>query len=299
MASQQAESPLSVDRSTEPPTKDGIGVRPHRSPVSLVDMMDGIGGVMAGGANVIMQLSWAPVGYGVLESKVDSGKVTKHPLKRARTTFTYLAVALLGTDEERQTYRKAVNSSHAQVRSGPDSPVKYNAFDPELQLWVAACLYYGAVDVATRFRGPMDDETADGFYEAAKPLGTTLQVKPEMWPADRAAFDKYWAEGLDRISIDPPVRQYLYDLAALKYMPAPIRRLQSRSNLFVTTGFLPPPFREAMELSWSAEDEQRFNQMIHRLAAVSRRLPAVLQRFPFNFFLWDFRLRVRFKRRLV
>ena len=43
-------------------------------------------------ANVIMQLSLPGVGYGVLESPVDSGNVYKHPFKRARTTGTYLAV---------------------------------------------------------------------------------------------------------------------------------------------------------------------------------------------------------------
>lgn len=287
--------------STERAKRPGEGVEDQGRPdgLKMVDMMDGIGGVLAGGANVIMQLSWAPVGHGVLESKVDSGKVTKHPLKRARTTFTYLAVALMGSDEERRIYRQAVNRSHAQVRSGPDSPVQYNAFDPDLQLWVAACLYQGAVDVTEKFRGPMDDETADALYEAAKPLGTTLQVRPETWPADRAAFTKYWEEGLARISIDPEVRQYLFDLATLKYLPAPIRLLQARSNLFITTGFLPPRFREEMQLPWSADDEDRFNRMIRRLAAVSRRLPPIVQRFPFNYFLWDFRLRVRFKRRLV
>lgn len=35
-------------------------------------------------ANVIMQLSLPGVGYGVLESPVDSGNVYKHPFKRAR-----------------------------------------------------------------------------------------------------------------------------------------------------------------------------------------------------------------------
>ena len=38
------------------------------------------------GANVIMQLAQLPVGRGVAESKVDSGNLYKHPLKRARTT---------------------------------------------------------------------------------------------------------------------------------------------------------------------------------------------------------------------
>ena len=52
-------------------------------------------------ANVIMQLSLPGVGYGVLESPVDSGNVFKHPVKRARTTGTYLAAAIIGTDADR------------------------------------------------------------------------------------------------------------------------------------------------------------------------------------------------------
>ena len=54
-------------------------------------------------ANVIMQLSLPGVGYGVLESPVDSGNVYKHPFKRARTTGTYLAVATIGTESDRAT----------------------------------------------------------------------------------------------------------------------------------------------------------------------------------------------------
>jgi uncharacterized protein (DUF2236 family) len=270
--------------------------RPRRR---LVDRIDGIGGVLAGTANVIMQLSWPEVGYGVIESKVESGQVTRHPLKRTRTTFTYLSVALLGTDDERRLYRQAVNGSHAQVRSGADSPVAYNAFDPELQMWVAACLYWGAMDVATRFGAGMDEEEAEEFYRSASTLGTTLQVRPDMWPADRQAFEEYWRRGLERVSIDPTVRRYLYDLATLRFMPAPVRWLQGRSSLFFTTGFLPPEFRAAMGLEWSARDQARFERVIGRIAAVSRRLPGSLRRFPFNWFLWDFRVRARFGRRLV
>ena len=51
-----------------------------------------------GPANVVMQLALPAVGYGVMESPVDAGNVFKHPVRRARTTTTYLAVAMLGTD---------------------------------------------------------------------------------------------------------------------------------------------------------------------------------------------------------
>ena len=88
-----------------------------------------------------MQLASPGVGYGVLESPVDSGNVYKHPFKRARTTGTYLAAATIGTDADRALIRDEVDRAHALVRSTPSSPVSYNAFDPRLQLWVAACLY--------------------------------------------------------------------------------------------------------------------------------------------------------------
>ena len=104
-----------------------------------------------------MQLSLPGVGYGVLESPVDSGNVYKHPFKRARTTGTYLAVATIGTESDRALIRAAVDTAHRQVRSTSSSPVSYNAFDPGLQLWVAACLYRYFVDQHEFLYGPLDD----------------------------------------------------------------------------------------------------------------------------------------------
>src|ERR1700712_5555867 len=124
---------------------------------------DGMMGValLAGAANVIMQLGRPGVGYGVMESRVESGRVDRHPIKRARTTFTYLAVASMGTDAQKAAFRRAVNGAHAQVYSTDESPVSYNAFDKDLQLWVAACLYKGGADAYRTFVGEMDAETAD------------------------------------------------------------------------------------------------------------------------------------------
>lgn len=77
---------------------------------------------------------------------------------------------------------------HAQVRSAAGSPVRYSAFDPQLQLWVAACLYRGIIDVHTLLHGPPDEAVADAIYRECRRLGTTLQVPEQMWSADRAAF---------------------------------------------------------------------------------------------------------------
>ncbi len=261
--------------------------------------LDGLGAVLAGTANVIMQLSRPAVGYGVVESRVESGQVTRHPLKRFRTTFTYLAVALMGTDAERDAYRRAVDSVHAQVRSGPESPVRYNAFDPDLQLWVAACLYRGAVDLQTRLHGPLDDAAAERFYREAARLATTLQVRPEKWPADRAAFERYWEEALESVSMDEPVREYLRGIARLRFLPGPLGALAGPFHQFLTVGFLPARFRDEMGLGWDERSQRRFDRLMEAVAVISRVSPGPLREFPFNACLWDFRLRRALGRRLL
>lgn len=200
-------------------------------------------GLLAGSANVIMQLGHPAVGYGVFESRVESGQINRHPIKRTRTTLSYLAVAGMGDDETKAAYRKATNRSHAAVKSTPDSPVKYSAFDPTLQLWVAACLYRGLEDVYVALYGPPDPDTVDEMYQACHVLGSTLQMPPEMWPADRAAFEKYWDAALDDIHIDPTIRRYLHGIASATFTkPAVLHPLIGPFFRFVTTGFLPQRF---------------------------------------------------------
>lgn len=259
-----------------------------------------LGARLAGSANFTMQLAWPGVGYGVLNSRVESGSALHHPIKRARTTFTYLAVAMMGTDEDRAVYRKAVNGQHAQVVSTPDEPVQYRAMDPRLQTWVAACLYYGTVDMIEKMHGPLDDDEADALYAFGARFGTTLQMPAEAWPADRAAFDQYWEESLAEVRVDEPVREYLMTLIRLENMPWWLRtKRSSRANVFLTTGFLPPPFREAMKLPWSDEDQAKFDRLMRRYGRTERLMPTFLRALPFRMLLWDMRVRRRLGMRLV
>lgn len=243
-------------------------------------------------ANVIMQLSRLGVGYGVLESPVDSGNVYKHPFKRARTTGTYLAVATIGTESDRKMIRDAVDVAHRQVRSTAKSPVSYNAFDPKLQLWVAACLYRYFVEQHEFLHGPLDDASADIVYQDAKKLGTTLQVPERMWPADRVAFDEYWKRSLDELQIDPPVREHLHGVAAMAFLPWPLR-LAGPLNLFATTGFLAPEFRALMRLDWSESQQRRFEMLLSGLRLADRVIPHRAWLLGYQIYLWDMRFRAR------
>jgi uncharacterized protein (DUF2236 family) len=246
-----------------------------------------------------MQLSLPGVGYGVLESPVDSGNVYKHPFKRARTTGTYLAVATIGTESDRELIRAAVDTAHRQVRSTSSSPVSYNAFDPKLQLWVAACLYRYFVEQHEFLHGPLDDATADTVYQDAKKLGTTLQVPQRLWPSDRVAFDEYWKRSLDELRIDPPVREHLRGVASLVFLPWPLRALAGRFNLFATTGFLAPEFRALMRLDWSESQQRRFELLLSALRLADRLIPHRAWIFGYQLYLRDMRSRARRGRRIV
>ncbi|WP_036343345.1 oxygenase MpaB family protein [Mycolicibacterium aromaticivorans] len=267
-------------------------------PVTAADALD-FWSFAAGAANVIMQLSLPGVGYGVVESRVDSGNLLIHPWKRARTTFTYIAVAIIGSDEDKLLYREAVNSAHRHVQSTDQSPVRYNAFDRDLQMWVAACLFVGLEDTYQLLRGEMTADQAEGFYRSAWTLGTTLQVSEDQWPPTRAAFDDYWNTACQRVQFDDTVRAYLFDLIDLE-MINPLLRIPFRGLLkFLTAGFLAPVFRDALGLAWSARKQRRFELLFRFVALVNRFLPSFLRQPGPHLLLADLRRRARHDKRLV
>jgi uncharacterized protein (DUF2236 family) len=258
----------------------------------LEEALSGIG-LAAAGANVIMQLSMLPVGHGVAKSRVESGRVDEHPIKRARTTLAYLAVALLGTEAEREAMRREVDRQHRQVRSVPGDPVAYNAFDTDLQLWVAACLYQGTQDIERVAGIRRTDEEAERIYRYCARLGTTLQMRPEQWPADRSAFRAWWDAQVDRIEMDDLTRRYLQGIARAEFLGRPWSTLLGPLAQLQAVGFLPERFRDELGLPWTARHQRAFDVMMSTWAAVDRRLPGPIRRVPFNAYLWDTRRRIR------
>ncbi|MWA05544.1 DUF2236 domain-containing protein [Actinomadura sp. LD22] len=268
----------------------------ERPPEIVFDAISGMA-LSAAAANVVMQLSRLPVGHGVAESTVDSGRVDKHPLKRARTTLSYIAVAMLGDEDERLAMRREVNRAHKHVRA--KEPVPYNAFDRDLQLWVAACLYWGTEMIYTMLYGDPAPEQIDALYRHGARFGTTLQMTEDMWPADRAAFEEYWTESVKRIEMDDVTRRYLRDLTELRFLPAPVHRTLGRPHRFLTLGFLPAPFRDELGYPWTPRDQARFDRFVRLMALANRAMPRPLREFPFNAYLWDVRRRIRKNRPIV
>ncbi|MDP1541099.1 MAG: oxygenase MpaB family protein [Moraxellaceae bacterium] len=261
-------------------------------------ILDGIG-LLGGTANVIMQLAHPAVGYGVKESRVESGSIIKHPFKRTRTTLTYLGIALTGSTEEKLAYRRAVSRAHAQVTSTPQSPVAYRALDNNLQLWVAACTLKGFLDSYDKFQGGMSLAQRQRFYDLAKPLGTTLQVRPEDWPASYEAFEAFFQQGLNQAQIDDTIREFLMVLVDMRFMPAPVRLLFGRLNRLMTVSYLPPTLREQMQLKWTSKDQLDAARLEKIIGHSNRLMPRVIRQLPHLYFMWDIRRRLRNQQSLI
>jgi uncharacterized protein (DUF2236 family) len=251
------------------------------------------------GANVVMQLAQLPVGRGVAESRVDGGALIKHPIKRTRTTLGYIVAVLLGDDEMREYMRREVNRQHRDVHAREGDDVEYNAFDPDLQLWVAACMYRGSLDAVALVNNDPSDDLLDELYAHCARFATTLQVPAERWPEDRHAFDEYWNEALGRVLMDDVTREYLRGMVRLRFLPPVLNTWLGPLHEFIVTGFLPPLFREQVGLSWSPERQRGFDALCRVTATVHRVLPRALREFPLNLVWWDTQRRYRAGRAFV
>lgn len=255
----------------------------------------------SGAANIILQLANPAVGYGVKESIVGNGQnvLFTDPVRRARTTFTYLAVAFIGSAEDKLTYRSAVNKSHKLVRSTEASPVKYNAFNPELQLWVASCLYFGFRDVLTKFRGEPSREDAEKLLRMSEPLATTLQVRSDQWHKSLDEFDAYWEKNLNELTIDDTMREYLMRIVNVEFLPKPAQWLFGGFNRFVTSGFLPPQIRQKMHLQWTPSQQKRFDLLMSTFGFLNRMTPLAVRGAFLTLMLRDLRKRMKEGRSLI
>ena len=130
-----------------------------------------------------------------------------------------------------------------------------------------------------------------------------LQVPESMWPADRAAFDRYWQKALDEVHIDDTVREFLYPIALSRLqgltLPGPLRRRTEGLALLITTGFLPQRFRDEMRMSWGPNQQRRFDLLMKVLRTVNTISPRFIREFPFNVLLKDLDWRIRTGRPLV
>lgn len=246
--------------------------------------------MLGAGSTVMYQLAMKGVGLGVAEHST----TMKRPVDRLRTTLTYVFVMSLGTEAEKKAIVRMVNRMHSTVRS----PGRYSAFDPDLQLWVAATLAKNGEWLFEKVFDPMDEATKERIYRESWIFGTALQVTPEMWPQTRAEFDVYWQESLTKLEPDPIVQRYANELLDVRSAPwvmrpaLPLQSLMTRGNLDART-------REILGLSWSPREQRLYDAFWKMFVPAYRLVPRPLRQLHARLVMRDMRRRMRKGKRVI
>ncbi|MGB3909194.1 MAG: oxygenase MpaB family protein [Pseudolysinimonas sp.] len=190
--------------------------------------------VLGGLAAILLQLAHPVVARGVARSS----SFTRDPLGRLRHTLAYVYAVQLGTPEQHAMAARRVDSAHAHVAG---------ARDPGPQLWVTATLARTGMQVHELLHGALSPDLADEIHAASAELGMSLQLPRDAWPADRAAFDRYWDATVPTLAVGDDARAVAAELLAARAAPW-LLRLMLPAARELTAVLLPPRLREAYEL---------------------------------------------------
>lgn len=269
-----------------------VAAEPRHVRPGSVDLADFVGESMlllGAGATVLLQLALRGVGHGV----ADHSTTLERPLDRLRTTMTYVYAVTLGTPEEKRQMVRMVNKAHVPVHSET-----YNAFDPELQLWVAATLYRNGAEMYSRVFGELSEPDLEHLYRQSSVYGTALQVKEDMWPTTRAEFEAYWDEMVDSVEVDGKIRAFTRNLLSGGNAPFAVRAVMPLQR-FMTIGLLPPRLREEFGLPWTRRDQRRFDLFWKVFPPVYRRVPRPIRQLSATYYLHDMRRRMAAQGHLI
>ncbi|KAJ5937917.1 hypothetical protein N7454_004259 [Penicillium verhagenii] len=238
-------------------------------------------------AAVLLQIAAKGVGKGVS----DHSSFTKRPIERARRSLVYIYGMSFGTTAERRRITDATHRAHMRVK-GAD----YDADDVDLQLWVAATIYWSMVYGYEEIYGPLGEDFADQVYKEFSVMATGLRVPPDKWPKDRTEFKEYWDRTIDELEVTDEARAVAKDVmypgenltlgvwilakllgpmqrvATVEYLPERIRN---------KLGFPSTPYTRVMYWLKSSVDR-----------AVYPWMPQFVRHFSKNYYMADFRARL-------
>ncbi|WP_017558564.1 oxygenase MpaB family protein [Nocardiopsis baichengensis] len=233
--------------------------------------------LLAAAYAILLQVAHPAVGQGVS----DHSDFASRPLDRLRGTLTFVYGTAFGTRDEAERVARIVRAVHRHV-VGPG----YDARDPELQVWVAATLYEGAVRIHGLVFGELSPDEKEELLGQCSVFATSLGCPEEHWPADLPSFERYWKEMVEGMEVSGPARRIAEDLFAPRNRALrPLTAVQR----FVASGMLPPNIREGFGLAWDERRRRRFDRFFAVVRTVYPHLPLRVRTLPRDLYLRDMR----------
>jgi uncharacterized protein (DUF2236 family) len=180
------------------------------------------------------------------------------PYERLQRTVRVLGLIGFGDKEQAQKATRRVRAIHRKVHGElPEAAGRYPAGtpyaadDPELLLWILACMADSALVVYQRYVRSLSRAERDAFWQDYKVVGREFGLRQRDMPDAIEDFEAYMADMVtgDHLFVTPQARELALQIVMRPPVPLRARPAVEVAN-FVTVGLLPPPVRRLYGLSW-------------------------------------------------
>jgi uncharacterized protein (DUF2236 family) len=231
--------------------------------------------VLFGGARALLMQAAHPL---VLAGARQTGFYEHNPWKRLERTLHITYTMTFGTKEEALEAARRVNRVHQDIHGIDEvTGLPYDALDPDLLLWVHACLVDSQLLFERLTVGRLDDEGRERYHHeqmaGAELLGLPRSKIPPTVPRLRRYIDDVVASGILQVTPDTLTVANLIRRPPKDVPWRPVLRQVARWAF----GTIPDPLRRAYGVRWSWPDELQLRGSIGTLKLIRPLLPSQIR----------------------
>src|SRR4051794_7109046 len=180
------------------------------------------------------------------------------PYARLDRTVRVLGLIGFGDKAEAQRATARVRDIHTRIHGELSEAAgrfpagtPYSAEDPDLLLWILACMADSALVVYQRYVRSLTRDERDAFWQDYKVIGREFGLTDADLPEEIEHFDRYMGamvEG-DDLFVTAQARELALNIVMRPPVPLRARPMLEVAN-FVTVGLLPEKVRRMYGFSW-------------------------------------------------
>jgi uncharacterized protein (DUF2236 family) len=173
------------------------------------------------------------------------------PYERLARTAAVMDTIGFGSRAAADRATRRVRAMHRRVRGVTPDGRAYAADDPELLLWILACLVDSALVVYQKYVRSLSRDERDAYWRDYRVIGGLFGLRDAEMPATIEGFDAYMAGmlGGGELQVVPEARALAVQIVLRPPVPLAARPLLELANQ-ITVGLLPQRIRRQYGLRW-------------------------------------------------
>jgi uncharacterized protein (DUF2236 family) len=178
------------------------------------------------------------------------------PYERLARTAAVMDTIGFGSRAAADRATRRVRAMHRRVRGVTPDGIPYAADDPDLLLWILACLVDSALVVYQKYVRSLSRDERDAYWRDYRVIGGLFGLAEDEMPATIEAFDAYM-DGMLRggeLRVVPAARELAVRIVFRPPVPLAARPLLELTNQ-TTVGLLPRGIRRQYGLRWDPARE--------------------------------------------